>query len=101
MPSFRVGAVEALLEERAGLQRVEVDLPNKDGRIANGVGYDTPASTIAILDAMASEGYAVKGPPSSGNALIEELQKGDKSLMPERILADLRDVHEVFRRIEA
>ena len=32
--------------------------PNKDGRIANGVGYDTPASTVAILDAMAAEGYS-------------------------------------------
>ena len=34
--------------------------PNKDGRIANGVGYDTPASTIAILGARGA-GYAVGG----------------------------------------
>ena len=28
---------------------VLANYPNKDGRIANGVGYDTPASTVAIL----------------------------------------------------
>jgi cobaltochelatase CobN len=36
--------------------------PNKDGRIANGVGYDTPASTINILKAMQAEGYLVTPP---------------------------------------
>ncbi len=50
--------------------------PNKDGRIANGVGYDTPASTIAILDAMKAEGYSVAGYPSTGNGIIEHLQAG-------------------------
>ncbi|MFO1033135.1 MAG: cobaltochelatase subunit CobN [Hyphomicrobiales bacterium] len=49
--------------------------PNKDGRIANGVGYDTPASTIAILEAMAAAGFAMEAIPASGNALIEALQK--------------------------
>ncbi len=43
--------------------------PNKDGRIANGVGYDTPASTINILKAL-----NVGGIPESGNELIEALQ---------------------------
>ena len=33
--------------------------PNRDGRIANGVGYDTPASTIAMLQAMQDAGYDV------------------------------------------
>ncbi len=43
--------------------------PNKDGRIANGVGYDTPASTINILKALNAGGI-----PENGNALIEALQ---------------------------
>ncbi len=43
--------------------------PNKDGRIANGVGYDTPASTINILKAL-----NVRSIPENGNALIEALQ---------------------------
>ena len=50
--------------------------PNKDGRIANGVGYDTPASTVAILDAMKEDGYTLAGYPASGNAIIEHLQAG-------------------------
>ena len=50
--------------------------PNKDGRIANGVGYDTPASTIAILKALAMAGHEVSGIPAHGNALIEALQAG-------------------------
>jgi cobaltochelatase CobN len=50
--------------------------PNKDGRIANGVGYDTPASTVAILQAMQGEGYAVGDFPETGNGIIEELQSG-------------------------
>jgi cobaltochelatase CobN len=50
--------------------------PNKDGRIANGVGYDTPASSIAILQALAEAGYDIEGVPADGNALIERLQQG-------------------------
>jgi len=50
--------------------------PNKDGRIANGVGYDTPASTIAILQALADAGYDVDDVPADGNVLIESLQQG-------------------------
>jgi cobaltochelatase CobN len=47
--------------------------PNRDGRIANGVGYDTPASTIAMLNAMREAGYDVGEVPSSGNELIHVL----------------------------
>ncbi|MBK8771452.1 MAG: cobaltochelatase subunit CobN [Rhizobiales bacterium] len=50
--------------------------PNKDGRIANGVGYDTPASTIAILRAMEQAGHTLRNIPETGNALIEALQAG-------------------------
>ena len=50
--------------------------PNKDSRIANGVGYDTPASTLAILGALKSEGYRVEDYPTAGNGIIEHLQEG-------------------------
>ena len=33
--------------------------PNRDGRMANGVGLDTPASCLAILKAMQAEGYTL------------------------------------------
>ena len=55
---------------------VLANYPNKDGRIANGVGYDTPASTVAILQAMKAQGYAVEDFPTTGNGIIEDLQRG-------------------------
>lgn len=50
--------------------------PNKDGRIANGVGLDTPASCIKILEALHNEGYKVKDIPKTGEELIQRLTKG-------------------------
>ncbi len=47
--------------------------PTKDGRIGNGVGLDTPASTITILQALKQQGYAIENIPDDGNALITEL----------------------------
>ncbi len=55
---------------------VLANYPNKDGRIANGVGYDTPASTVAILAAMQAEGYTVSDYPTTGNGIIDDLQRG-------------------------
>ncbi|MCA3560286.1 MAG: cobaltochelatase subunit CobN [Aestuariivirga sp.] len=63
----------------APVRRVAIILanyPNKDGRIANGVGYDTPASTVAILDAMRTEGYSVANYPQTGNGIVADLQRG-------------------------
>jgi len=50
--------------------------PNKDGRIANGVGLDTPASCIKILEALQEEGYTVTDLPATGDELIQRLTKG-------------------------
>ncbi len=64
----------ALRHRVNGEKRVAIVLanyPNKEGRIANGVGYDTPASTIAILRVLRNAGYDVGGIPDDGNALIE------------------------------
>lgn len=47
--------------------------PTKDGRIGNGVGLDTPASTVKLLTALAAAGYPLRHVPSTGNALIEAL----------------------------
>ena len=48
--------------------------PTHDGRIGNGVGLDTPASTLNILRALQQAGYPVNDLPENGNALIEALQ---------------------------
>ena len=47
--------------------------PTKDGRIGNGVGLDTPASTLNILSAMQANNYPVQNIPETGNGLIEAL----------------------------
>ena len=55
---------------------VLANYPNRDGRIGNGVGLDTPAGTVELLRAMAAAGYAVDGVPASGNALVEAVAAG-------------------------
>ncbi len=50
--------------------------PNKDGRIANGVGLDTPASCIKILKALQQEGYSVTDIPATADDLIQRLTTG-------------------------
>lgn len=47
--------------------------PTKDGRIGNGVGLDTPQSTIHILQALAQAGYPIEAIPEDGTALIHAL----------------------------
>ena len=50
--------------------------PNRNGRLANGVGLDTPASCIEILQALDRVGYQVGNTPLSGDELIERLTSG-------------------------
>ncbi len=50
--------------------------PNRDGRIANGVGLDTPASCIEILKSLQKEGYSVENIPATGDELISRLTAG-------------------------
>ncbi len=68
-----------LAETPAGERRVAIVLanyPNRDGRLGNGVGLDTPAGTIELLHALAAAGYRIGGIPPSGNALIEAIVAG-------------------------
>jgi len=55
---------------------VLANYPNRDGRIANGVGLDTPAGTLAVLRALAAAGYAVADMPENGDALMARLLAG-------------------------
>lgn len=67
---------------------VLANYPNKEGRIANGVGYDTPASTIAILRALTVNGFDTGNLPDNGNALIEIFQSLHPTELPALQLAD-------------
>ena len=55
---------------------VLANYPNRDGRIGNGVGLDTPASATAVLEAMAAAGYHVADAPADGAALVARLARG-------------------------
>ncbi len=50
--------------------------PNRDARLANGVGLDTPASAINVMTAMRNAGYNTTDIPADGNALIDDLKSG-------------------------
>ncbi len=50
--------------------------PNRDGRLGNGVGLDTPAGTVTVLNAMAAAGYDIADVPATGNGLIDHLMAG-------------------------
>ena len=55
---------------------VLANYPNRDGRIGNGVGLDTPASTAGIMASLADAGCRVENPPAGGAALMARLQTG-------------------------
>ena len=81
----------------AGLRRAPVDdrrvgivlanYPNRDGRIANGVGLATPESAVRVLAAMAASGYEVDGAPADDATLIAQLKAGPTNANPNRTLA--------------
>ena len=54
--------------------------PNRDGRIANGVGLDAPASAANVLNAMHEAGYIVDGAPKTGAALMDLLLAGPTNM---------------------
>ncbi len=55
---------------------VLANYPNRDGRIGNGVGLDTPAGAISLLRAMADADYRIEDMPTDGEALIGRLMAG-------------------------
>ncbi|NKM80101.1 cobaltochelatase subunit CobN, partial [Rhizobium leguminosarum] len=55
---------------------VMANYPNRDGRLGNGVGLDTPEGTIEVLKAMWAAGYPVADIPADGDALIRHLMEG-------------------------
>jgi cobaltochelatase CobN len=50
--------------------------PTRDGRLANGVGLDTPESCVQILKALQQAGYTLNNIPENGQDLIQRLTQG-------------------------
>ena len=101
--SDRVAFVAALAANWARLRatptaerRVAIVLanyPNRDGRLGNGVGLDTPAGTLVLLQALAAAGYSIDDLPADGNALVERLAAG-----PTNAGHAAREIREVLAR---
>jgi cobaltochelatase CobN len=61
------------------LALVLANYPNRNGRLANGVGLDTPASTALMLGWLVEAGYDLGDPqaiPADGAALMDRLLAG-------------------------
>ncbi len=57
--------------------------PNKDGRLANGVGLDTPAGTVHVLTLMQQAGYTTQ-PPENAQALMDQIMAGPTNWLTDR-----------------
>ncbi|MEL6551010.1 MAG: cobaltochelatase subunit CobN [Pseudomonadota bacterium] len=57
--------------------------PNKDGRLANGVGLDTPAATVDVLKSLAAEGYTTDA-PEDADTLMQQILAGPTNWLTDR-----------------
>ncbi|MFD1791798.1 cobaltochelatase subunit CobN [Ochrobactrum teleogrylli] len=83
-----------LKRKKAAERRVALILanyPNRDGRLGNGVGLDTPAGTVETLRAMAGAGYQTGEVPADGDALMQLLMAG-----PTNAARDGREIRETI-----
>ncbi|MGN6115078.1 MAG: cobaltochelatase subunit CobN [Nitrobacter sp.] len=63
---------------------VLANYPNRDGRLANGVGLDTPESLIVILDAMRAAGFETGNAPRDAATVMRLLQDGPTNALADR-----------------
>ncbi|WP_273510834.1 cobaltochelatase subunit CobN, partial [Planktotalea frisia] len=63
---------------------VLANYPNKDGRLANGVGLDTPQATVNTLHALADAGYSVEDAPSDSDVLMKTIMSGPTNWLTDR-----------------
>lgn len=81
--------------------------PNRDGRLANGVGLDTPASCANVLRAMGHEGFNVADAPQNSAALMDVLTAGVTNALENRDARagfqtlSLTDYHHAFGALPA
>lgn len=69
------------------LALILANYPNRDGRLANGVGLDTPETAALILEALHESGYNVSNQPKNSAELMDILLKG-RTNNPARVNVD-------------
>ena len=88
----RLAANWAKLRHKAPADRrvamVLANYPNKDGRLANGVGLDTPAAAVNMLQALAGAGYRVENAPADSDALMQQIMAGPTNWLTDRAARD-------------
>lgn len=67
---------------------VLANYPNKDGRLANGVGLDTPAAAVNMLAALGDAGYQVTDAPADSDALMQQIMAGPTNWLTDRTARD-------------
>ncbi|MBM1221945.1 cobaltochelatase subunit CobN [Ponticoccus sp. SC2-23] len=90
----RIGFVAALAANWAALRHrpaqdrrvtlVLANYPNRDGRLANGVGLDTPAATLHVLNLLRAAGYETGPLPADPQALMDRLMSGPTNWLTDR-----------------
>ena len=63
---------------------VLANYPNRDGRIANGVGLDTPASVLVALNILQEAGWKVEGAPGTVKNLMNRVLAGPTNWLSNR-----------------
>jgi len=89
----RIDYVADLTEKMASLRATDnadkkvalilANYPNKDGRLANGVGLDTPAATVNTLNLLKDNGYTVTS-PDSAQSLMDQMMAGPTNWLTDR-----------------
>ncbi|HLN25618.1 MAG TPA: cobaltochelatase subunit CobN, partial [Patescibacteria group bacterium] len=77
------------VERRVAL--VLANYPNRDGRLGNGVGLDTPAATVEVLKALAAAGYRTGAVPEDSAALMTLVQAGATNNLTVRHAREVRE----------
>lgn len=68
--------LRSLRNAQKRLALVLANYPSSEGRIGNGVGLDTPASVVGILQMLSDEGYRLDELAPDGEALMARLMQG-------------------------
>ncbi|MEL7153218.1 MAG: cobaltochelatase subunit CobN, partial [Pseudomonadota bacterium] len=63
---------------------VLANYPNRDGRLANGVGLDTPQSVVDMLERLRGAGYKIESTPSDTADLMQRIQNGPTNWLADR-----------------
>ncbi len=66
--------------------------PSRDGRLANGVGLDTPQSLIDVLGAMRVAGYDIDNMPVDAASMMQLLQGSPTNALGRARRSSRRDV---------